>query len=94
MKVLSIAAGKHLMLIPVTLPQPNPAVPKSILRISASETREDTTAFVKWSQRTDGGIDLEHPFLVDDVAWHSQGDYFATVQPTGGTKVSPPRKRC
>jgi len=87
LKVLSIVAGKYLRLVPVPLPQPKPIAAKSILRMSSGESREDSAALVKWSQRSDGGLDIEHPFLVSCVSWHSQGDYFVTVQPNGETKV-------
>lgn len=87
-KVLAITAGRHLLLIPIPVPQSTPKPAKSILRLPSSETMEEEDALVKWKQRKDGGIDIEHPFLVEYVTWHSQGDYFASVQPTGNTKAS------
>ena len=37
----------------------------------------------------DGGLELQHSHSLRQLTWHSRGDYFATVAPTGNTQVLP-----
>lgn len=39
------------------------------------------------AESTEGGLELVHQFAVGHVTWHSKGDYFASVAPTGNTLV-------
>lgn len=34
------------------------------------------------------GLELSHSFQVHYVSWHSKGDYFTSLAPTGNTQVS------
>lgn len=43
---------------------------------------------VRWQPYQGGGVELVHNFSVKSVTWHTQGDYFATVAPTGNTQVN------
>eukprot|EP00873_Tetraselmis_striata_P035963 jgi/Tetstr1/456227/TSEL_042990.t1 len=42
---------------------------------------------VRWQPYQGGGVELVHNFPVKSVTWHTQGDYFATVAPTGNTQA-------
>lgn len=42
---------------------------------------------VQWQVRPDGGLLLQHNHSLAQITWHSRGDYFATVAPTGNTQV-------
>ena len=47
-----------------------------------------TAAVAAWRRRPDGeGLEVVHQHPVTHVAWHSRGDYFASVAPTGGCWV-------
>ena len=48
----------------------------------------DEGSLASWSPRVDGGMEVVTKFSVRDVSWHSKGDYFATVSPSGNTQVS------
>ena len=44
-----------------------------------------SAAVAAWRRRPDGeGLEVVHHHPVTHVAWHSRGDYFASVAPTGG----------
>ena len=55
------------------------------LNPQASSAKEG--AVVQWRQREDGGLELQHSHSLRQLTWHSRGDYFATVAPTGNTQV-------
>ena len=59
------------------------------LKLPNAEYRDDGASAVKWVQLEGdwGGLEIQHQHLVKFVAWHAQGDYFATVSPDGHSKV-------
>jgi hypothetical protein len=56
----------------------------------ADDAESDATARpVQWLLHMESsGIQIVHKFLLHSVTWHQQGDYFATVAPTGNTQVT------
>ena len=45
-------------------------------------------ALCKWQPRADGeGLELVHQHPVKHITWHTRGEYFASVAPTGNTQA-------
>jgi ribosome biogenesis protein ERB1 len=59
------------------------------LKLTAKSSSAGNDAVVQWRQREDGGLELQHRHSLRQLTWHSRGDYFATVAPTGNTQVLP-----
>ena len=57
------------------------------LKLSSAASSSKDGAVVQWRQRDDGGLELQHSHSLRQLTWHSRGDYFATVAPTGNTQV-------
>lgn len=57
------------------------------LKLTAAGGGTEAAAAVRWEARPGGGLQLQHKHSLAQITWHSRGDYFATVAPTGNTQV-------
>lgn len=66
------------------------AAAREMLRVASSQGKggEGESSSASWTPRSDGGMEIVMKLAVRDVSWHSRGDYFATVSPSGNTQVT------
>lgn len=59
------------------------------LKLPNADYGDDSASAIKWVQLGGDwdGLEIQHQHLVKFVAWHVQGDYFATVSPDGHSKA-------
>eukprot|EP00891_Asterochloris_glomerata_P004761 jgi/Astpho2/4761/fgenesh1_pm.00067_%23_71_t len=87
-QLLAVAVGSSVVLL-------SPGLGNEEVRAATAEALQlptaaaaGTAAVAAWRQRPNGeGLEVVHQHPVTHVAWHSRGDYFASVAPTGNTQA-------
>lgn len=90
LQIISACVGTRLVLLPAGVwNEKCRRLALQALKLPNAEYRDDGASAVKWVQLEGdwGGLEIQHQHLVKFVAWHAQGDYFATVSPDGHSKV-------
>mmetsp|Transcript_13468 Transcript_13468/g.48998 ORF Transcript_13468/g.48998 Transcript_13468/m.48998 type:complete len:751 (-) Transcript_13468:191-2443(-) len=98
-RILLVAAGKEVMLVDGELCPSRLKGPVRTLKQleggvnEVAKSEADGTTWCKWQSIPDqqaelwgNGMQIIHDFTVKTVSWHSKGDYFATVAPSGQSK--------
>ncbi|GMH44701.1 hypothetical protein BSKO_12653 [Bryopsis sp. KO-2023] len=88
-RVISAAAGKRVLLLPAEVgDEETREISRKVVRLPNQKFREEIKQPVSWVEREDKlGLEIHHKFLVKQVVWHCQGDYFVSVAPEGHSKA-------
>mmetsp|Transcript_31118 Transcript_31118/g.69148 ORF Transcript_31118/g.69148 Transcript_31118/m.69148 type:complete len:730 (-) Transcript_31118:537-2726(-) len=93
LRVVSAVAGNRVVMMPAGLGGPEAeAAARQALQLGSAPASGSVSGpaegeLAAWVQRPDGGLEVLHRFPVKHLTWHTRGDYFSSVAPTGNTQA-------